>query len=176
MRGWRRLGLRNSAVLTPRHYFRTSAVRPLDLHFSAAPAPLPATPPRSWREKARAFRLSRLHALLHAITQMGLVRHRAQDDQEADVEAAAGAQDGVAQTNARPHCQDRGMVESDAQRVPEDCCGLEIGTSGPLQAIGGSSMNPPPHATTCLGFPLANAGHDTRACRHIWGTRPSPTR
>src|SRR5262249_25367126 len=43
-------------------------------------------------------------------------------DQEADVEAAAGAQDGVAQTNARPHCQDRGMVESDAQRVPELLC------------------------------------------------------
>jgi RNA-directed DNA polymerase len=30
---------------------------------------------------------------------MGLVRHRAQDDQEADVETAAGGQDGVAQTN-----------------------------------------------------------------------------
>src|SRR5580704_9700253 len=53
---------------------------------------------------------------------MGFVRHRAQDDQEADVETAAGAQDGVAQTNARPHCQDRGMVESDAQRVPELLC------------------------------------------------------
>src|ERR1700693_6632472 len=50
---------------------------------------------------------------------MGFVRHRAQDDQEADVETAAGGQDGVSQTNARPHCQDRGMVESDAQRVPE---------------------------------------------------------
>ena len=46
---------------------------------------------------------------------MGLVRHRAQDDQEADAEAAAGGQDGVAQTNAQPHCQDRGVVESDAQ-------------------------------------------------------------
>src|ERR1700732_4794258 len=53
---------------------------------------------------------------------MGLVRYRAQDDQEADAEAAAGGQDGVAQTNARPHCQDRGMVESDAQRVPELLC------------------------------------------------------
>src|SRR5215471_4154582 len=55
---------------------------------------------------------------------MGLVRHRAQDDQEADVETAAGGQDGVAQANARPHCQDRGMVESDAQRAPELLCGL----------------------------------------------------
>ena len=40
----------------------------------------------AWRGEARDFRLPRLHALLHAITQMGLVRHRAQDDQEADVE------------------------------------------------------------------------------------------
>jgi hypothetical protein len=30
---------------------------------------------------------------------MGLVRYRAQDDQEADVETTAGGQDGVAQTN-----------------------------------------------------------------------------
>src|SRR6516162_8351003 len=63
-----------------------------------------------------------LYTLLHAITQMGLVRHRAQDDQEADAEAAAGGQDGVAQTNARPHCQDRSVVESDAQRVSELLC------------------------------------------------------
>jgi hypothetical protein len=65
------------------------------------------------------FRLPRLHALLHAIMQMWFVRYRAQDDQEADVEAAAGGQDGVAQTNARPHRQDRGVAESDAQRVSE---------------------------------------------------------
>jgi hypothetical protein len=42
--------------------------------------------------------------------------NRAQDDQEADAEAATGGQNGVAQTNARPHCQDRGVVESDAVR------------------------------------------------------------
>src|SRR5882762_3120062 len=53
---------------------------------------------------------------------MGLVRYRAQDDQEADAEEAAGGQDGVAQTNARPHCQDRSMVEADAQRAPELLC------------------------------------------------------
>src|SRR5882757_5892644 len=53
---------------------------------------------------------------------MRLVRYRAQDDQEADAEEAAGGQDGVAQTNARPHCQDRGVVESDAQRVSELLC------------------------------------------------------
>src|SRR6266436_9139169 len=70
---------------------------------------------RGWRRNSPAYS----PALLHAITQMGLVRHRAQDDQEADAEAAAGGQDGVAQTNARPHCQDRGVVESDAQRVSE---------------------------------------------------------
>src|ERR1700719_1998592 len=45
-----------------------------------------------------------------------------QHEQEADAEAAAGGQDGVAQTNARPHCQDRGVVESDAQRVSELLC------------------------------------------------------
>src|SRR5258705_7204095 len=55
---------------------------------------------------------------------MGLVRYRAQDDQEADAEEAAGGQDGVAQTNARPHCQDRSMVEADAQRAPELLCGF----------------------------------------------------
>src|ERR1700739_3473239 len=53
---------------------------------------------------------------------MGFVRYRAQNDQEADAEAAAGGQDGVAQTNARPHCQDRSVVESDAQRAPELLC------------------------------------------------------
>src|SRR5260370_23361882 len=53
---------------------------------------------------------------------MGLVRYRAQDDQEADAEEAAGGQDGVVQTNARPHCQDRSMVEADAQRAPELLC------------------------------------------------------
>ena len=36
------------------------------------------------RGQARNVRLPWLHALLHAITQMGLVRHRAQDDQEED--------------------------------------------------------------------------------------------
>src|ERR1700749_804747 len=34
----------------------------------------------TWRGKARAFLLSRLHALLYAITQMGLVRHRPKDE------------------------------------------------------------------------------------------------
>ncbi len=34
--------------------------------------------------KPETFDFSRLHALLHAITQMGLLRHRTQDDQEAD--------------------------------------------------------------------------------------------
>jgi group II intron reverse transcriptase/maturase len=72
--------------------------------------------------KTRLIRFGRHAALLHAITQMGLVRYRAQDDQEADVETTAGGQDGVAQTNARPHCQDRGMVDSDAQRAPELLC------------------------------------------------------
>jgi hypothetical protein len=49
----------------------------------------------------RVSRLPWLQALLYAITQMGLLRHRAQDDQEADGATAAGDQDGVAQTNAR---------------------------------------------------------------------------
>src|SRR6202030_730145 len=44
------------------------------------------------------------------------------DDQEADAEEAAGGQDGVAQTNARPHRQDRSMAESDAQRASELLC------------------------------------------------------
>ena len=61
----------------------------------------------------------RLPALLHAITQMGLVCHRAQDDQEDDVETAAGGQDGVAQENARLHRQDRSVVDPDASRAPE---------------------------------------------------------
>src|SRR5215468_10975151 len=60
----------------------------------------------AWRGKARNFRLSRLHTLLHAITQVGLVCHRAQDDQEAHASQAQGHQGGVAQTNAQPHCED----------------------------------------------------------------------
>jgi len=46
-----------------------------------------ATRPKSGsgaERAARNVRLPWLHALRHAITQMGLVRHRAQDDQEED--------------------------------------------------------------------------------------------
>src|ERR1035437_2888667 len=47
---------------------------------------------------------------------MGLLRHRAQDDQETDASQAAGDQDRVAQVNARPHRENRGLGETDAER------------------------------------------------------------
>src|SRR5450755_1254949 len=50
---------------------------------------------------------------------MGLVRHRAQDDQEADASQAAGRQDRVAQKDARPHRENRCLGEADAERAPE---------------------------------------------------------
>src|SRR5229473_2847226 len=50
---------------------------------------------------------------------MGLVRHRAQDDQETDASQAAGDQDRVAQDNARPHRENRGLGETDAERASE---------------------------------------------------------
>jgi hypothetical protein len=67
----------------------------------------------------RNFRLPRLHALLLAVTQTGLLRHRAQDDQEADGATAKGNQDGVAQKNARLHRQDRRVAKADAQRASQ---------------------------------------------------------
>jgi RNA-directed DNA polymerase len=71
------------------------------------------------RREPRNLRLPRLHALLHAITQMGFLRHRAQDDQEADGATAAGDQDGVAQKNARLHRRDRRVGKADAQRASQ---------------------------------------------------------
>src|SRR5580693_10160667 len=50
---------------------------------------------------------------------MGLVRHRAQDDQETDASQAAGDQDRVAQENARPHRENRRLDETDAERASE---------------------------------------------------------
>src|SRR5262245_29916342 len=50
---------------------------------------------------------------------MGLVRHRAQDDQEAYASQAAGHQDGVAPDNARPHRENRCLGETDAARTSE---------------------------------------------------------
>src|SRR5271167_466315 len=50
---------------------------------------------------------------------MGLVRHRAQDDQEAYASQAAGHQDRVAQENARPHRENRRLDETDAERASE---------------------------------------------------------
>src|ERR1700730_8645726 len=50
---------------------------------------------------------------------MGLVRHRAQDDQETDASQAAGDQDRVAQDNARPHRENRCLGETDAERASE---------------------------------------------------------
>src|SRR5215831_16613082 len=55
---------------------------------------------------------------------MGLLRHRAQDDQEAYASQAAGYQDGVAKNNTRPHRENRGLDETDAARAPELLCGL----------------------------------------------------
>src|SRR5438094_3689835 len=57
--------------------------------------------------------------LCSSVTQMGLVRHRAQDDQEADASQATGDQDRVAQDNARPHRENRGLGETDAERASE---------------------------------------------------------
>src|SRR5260221_7593023 len=48
---------------------------------------------------------------------MGLVRHRAQDDQETDASQATGDQDRVAQDNARPHRENRSLGETDAERA-----------------------------------------------------------
>src|SRR5260221_13545164 len=50
---------------------------------------------------------------------MGLLRHRAQDDQEAYASQAAGHQDRVAQDNARPHRENRCLGEADAERASE---------------------------------------------------------
>src|SRR4030088_696839 len=50
---------------------------------------------------------------------MGLVRHRAQDDQETDASQAAGDQDRVAQDNARPHRENRCLGETDAERASD---------------------------------------------------------
>src|SRR5260370_10016954 len=50
---------------------------------------------------------------------MGLVRHRAQDDQETDERQAAGRQDRVAQKDARPHRENRCLGEADAERASE---------------------------------------------------------
>src|SRR5258705_3146131 len=50
---------------------------------------------------------------------MGLVRRRAQDDQEAYASQAAGHQDRVAQDNARPHRENRCLGETDAARASE---------------------------------------------------------
>src|SRR5690348_10238694 len=87
----------------------TIAMQAREISWKRFAPPCGQTTCEAWRGEARAFRLPRLHALLHAIAQMGLVRHRAQDDQEADVETVAGGQDGVAQANARSHRRDRGV-------------------------------------------------------------------
>jgi hypothetical protein len=47
------------------------------------------------------------------------LRHRAQDDQEADASQATGDQDQVAQDNARPHRENRCLGETDAERASE---------------------------------------------------------
>jgi hypothetical protein len=52
------------------------------------------------RRAARQSKSMRFTALLHAITQVGFVCHRAQDDQEAHASQAQGDQGGVAQVNA----------------------------------------------------------------------------
>src|SRR6266704_2277373 len=50
---------------------------------------------------------------------MGLLRHRAQDDQEAYASQAAGHQDRVAQDNARPHRENRRLDETAAATASE---------------------------------------------------------
>src|ERR1700693_96493 len=50
---------------------------------------------------------------------MGHLRHRAQDDQEANASQDAGYQDRVAQENARPHRENRRLDETDAERASE---------------------------------------------------------
>ncbi len=64
-------------------------------------------------------RLPRFYPLLLAITQMRVLHHRAQDDQETDASAATGDQDGIAQATARPHRGHRGMAQKGAHRAPE---------------------------------------------------------
>ncbi len=66
----------------------------------------------------QALRLPWLHAFLHAITQVRVVRHRAQDDQETDAGKATGDQDGTAQATAPFHRGDRGMAPSDSLPRP----------------------------------------------------------
>ena len=88
------------------------------LHNPRALIPFPSCGQRAGearRREARNLRLPRLHVLLHAVTQTGLLRHRAQDDQEADGATATGDQNGVARENARLHRQDRCVGNSDAQ-------------------------------------------------------------
>ena len=61
---------------------------------------------------------SRVPPLLHAIIQVGLVRHRARDDQEAHAGQTQGDQGGVAQTYARPRRGNRSLGEADAAGHP----------------------------------------------------------
>jgi RNA-directed DNA polymerase len=73
----------------------------------------------TWRREARSVRLPRVHALLHAVTQMGIVRYRAQDGQEADAANIGGDQGRAAQAHARSDRQDRRMGIADAQWASE---------------------------------------------------------
>ena len=74
--------------------------------------------------KPETFDFFGLYPLLHAIIQVGLIRHRAQDDQEAHASQAQGYQDGVAQTYARPRRANRSLGEADAARASELLRGL----------------------------------------------------
>jgi hypothetical protein len=54
----------------------------------------------------------------------GVICHRAQDHQEADASQARGNQGGVAQTYARPHCDNQILGEAGAARASELLRGL----------------------------------------------------
>ena len=93
-----------------------------------APGENPADPVRppcgqaacgTWRREARSVRLPWIHALLHAVTQMGIIRYRAQDDQEADAANIGGDQGRAAQAHARSDRQNRRMGMADAQWASE---------------------------------------------------------
>jgi len=78
--------------------------------------------PASTALRLRDIRLPRLHALLYAILDHRILRHRAQDDQETDAGTVTGDQDGIAPTMARSHRKDGSVAQQGAHWAPELLC------------------------------------------------------
>jgi hypothetical protein len=121
--------------------------------------------------KPQNVRFFGLYPLLHAIIQVGLIRHRAQDDQEAHASQAQGDQDGVAQTYARPRRGNRSLGEADVARAsellrglgqpPEHVVVLQSGT----EALAHDASATKPEGRSVLGA-LASSIASFRQSRH----------